>query len=186
MHFGSLCLCLLQLPPTPFLLLPSCSTVPLKATFSVLFLNTQEKKELKRTGKIYSQKWITILTVIYKRPPERPRKPLFYLCGDNNFVWCLVVKEFYVLSVGKCQLDASLSVCYQQKWHPSFSLSLSRSFSFSLCPCLGHLYLSMAKNEAAPFQYTYNVTKKRMVFDKVYILMASVSLYSFQNMQIFN
>lgn len=185
MHFGSLCLCLLQLPPTPFLLLPSCSTVPLKATFSVLFLNAQEKKELKRTGKIYSQKWITILTVIYKRPPERPRKPLFYLSGDNNFVWCLVVKEFYVLSVGKCQLDASLSVCYQQKWHPSFSLS-DLSLFLMICPCLGHLYLSMAKNEAAPFQYTYNVTKKRMVFDKVYILMASVSLYSFQNMQIFN
>jgi hypothetical protein len=43
-----------------------------------------------------------------------------------------VVKEFYVLSVGKCQLDASLSVCYQQKWHPSFSLSLSLFLIFSL------------------------------------------------------
>lgn len=186
MHFGSLCLCLLQLPPTPFLLLPSCSTVPLKATFSVLFLNTQEKKELKRTGKIYSQKWITILAVIYKRPPERPRKPLFYLSGETTILYdALWSKSFMCFLLGNVNwMQASL--CVTSRNDTRHSPSLSRSFSLSLCPCLGHLYLSMAKNEAAPFQYTYNVTKKRMVFDKVYILMVSVSLYSFQNMQIFN
>ena len=187
MHFGSLYPCLLQLPPTHFLLLSSCFHVPLKATVSVLF-SAHKKKELKRTGKIHSQKRIAIHTVIFQRPPERPRKPLFYHSGDNNLLWCLLWSKSYMCflmgNVNWMQASRCVVTSRNDTLH---SPSLPLSLSFSLCPCLdGHLYLLMAKNEAVPFQYTYNVTKKRIIFDTVYILTGSVSLYSFQNVQIFN